>query len=93
MKNNLETNPDEKTCLSSKIEAPQVEKVVKFADFPLNPLCKSHREIMENPGFLVLLVRLANLFVRLEAPEPFDISFLSSPYTVPGLSQTASKKL
>ena len=39
---------DEKTCLSSEIEVPQVEEVVKTHDFPLNPLCKLHREIIGN---------------------------------------------
>ena len=37
--NNLETNPDEKSCLSSEIEVPQVEKVVTILQI-------LHREIL-----------------------------------------------
>ena len=38
LKNNLETNPDEKTCLSSEIETLQVEKVVQIGvlDHPIS---------------------------------------------------------
>ena len=34
-KNKLETNPDTKYCLTAEIEVSEVEKVVKFADFPM----------------------------------------------------------
>ena len=51
-----------KSCLSSEIEVSYIEQVMEIHDFPPNPLCNLHREILGFHHFETSISELRQYF-------------------------------